>query len=62
MFHLYFHPCLDLGNNHKKFLEGLDDILKFASRKREEGSLEILSMKQICDLYEYAKKSNFCRN
>lgn len=48
IFHLWFHPT-NMVDEMEKMFAGLEEILQYASKLREQGKIEFLTMEQICD-------------
>ncbi|MEK7526564.1 MAG: polysaccharide deacetylase family protein [Patescibacteria group bacterium] len=52
VFHLWFHP-VDLAENTIAMLDGIEQIVKYANEKREQGLLEIKSMEQTASEFGF---------
>lgn len=50
VFHLWFHP-MDFVDDSQKLFTDFENILKYASLKRDEGKLQILNIGQIANEY-----------
>lgn len=46
VFHLWFHP-IDFANETNSLMKEFEEILQYASQKRDQGKLEIKNMNQI---------------
>ncbi len=49
IYHVWFHP-FNLGSSDR-MLEVLEEIFSFADKKRAEGQLHIVTMKEVLDIY-----------
>lgn len=50
VFHLWFHP-IDFATDTEKLFSDFENILKYASRIRTGGSIEIMTMEKIANLF-----------
>ena len=57
LYHLWFHP-FNLNTDSDEMLSGLEQILSYASRMREQGLLDILTMDEYVRRLEREKKKS----
>lgn len=50
IFHMWFHPT-DLVDDQEKLFSDLECVLEYASKKRRDGKIQFMNMKEITQLY-----------
>lgn len=51
VFHFWFHPFNLVGKYENELLDGIEEILRYAVLRKEEGLLNIMTMQQIAKTY-----------